>query len=74
MATSLAVKPPFSAPPVAATVSTAVLAARLPDAAALPSGRYLVRVVLDIGLDHYIGVQREMEIRREPQTLQKPLR
>lgn len=37
---------------------------QLPSVDALPSGRYLVRVVLDIGLDHYIGVQREMDIVR----------
>jgi len=38
----------------------------LPGVDALPSGRYLVRVIIDVGLDHYIGVQREMEIHREP--------
>jgi hypothetical protein len=43
-------------------VPTRLLAARLPDAAALPPGRYLVRVLLDIGVDHYLGVQREMEL------------
>ena len=41
-----------------------VLTAALPDAGQLPSGRYLVRTILDIGLDHYIGFEREMEIRR----------
>jgi hypothetical protein len=40
----------------------------LPSADVLPSGRYLVRVILDIGLDHYIGVQREMDIIRSHLT------
>jgi hypothetical protein len=42
------------------------LSAPLPSAAELPSGRYLVRAVLDVGLDHYIGVERRMEILRVP--------
>ena len=45
-------------------ISTGLFAATLPDAAALPPGRYLVRAIVDIGLDHYIGVQRELDIRR----------
>jgi hypothetical protein len=44
---------------------TRQIAAQLPDATTLPSGRYLVRVVLDIGLDRYLGAQKEMEVRRE---------
>lgn len=44
----------------------------LPDAAELPAGRYLVRAIVDIGLDHYIGVQREMEIRRVPGPVASP--
>jgi hypothetical protein len=47
-------------------VPTRVLSADLPDAHALPDGRYRAVVLLDIGLDHYLGVQRELEIRREP--------
>ncbi|HEV7505026.1 MAG TPA: hypothetical protein VGS07_08955 [Thermoanaerobaculia bacterium] len=39
-----------------------LLTADLPDSSALPPGRYLVRVVLDIGIDHYLGVQKEMEV------------
>lgn len=35
---------------------------RLPDAAHLPPGRYLVRVLLDIGLDHYLGVQKDVDL------------
>lgn len=41
------------------------IAAQLPDAATLPPGRYVVRVVLDVGLDHYLGAQKEMEVRRD---------
>jgi hypothetical protein len=46
-------------------VTTGIMSASLPDAAVLPSGTYLVRVILDIGLDHYIGKQKEMQIRRD---------
>jgi len=49
-----------------APFATGAYSAALPDATALPSGRYLIRLVLDIGLDHYIGVQRELDVRREP--------
>jgi hypothetical protein len=45
-------------------VVTGSYAVLLPDAVALPSGRYVVRLVLDIGLDHYIAVQRLLEIKR----------
>lgn len=47
-------------------VPTRVLSVELPDAGALPDGRYRAMVLLDIGLDHYLGVQRELEIRRDP--------
>jgi hypothetical protein len=36
------------------------ITADLPDLAALPPGRYRMRVILDIGLDHFIGAQREL--------------
>lgn len=49
-------------------INTIVCTSKLPDATVLPSGRYLVRAILDIGLDHYIGVQKEMEVRREVAT------
>lgn len=39
-----------------------ILTAVLPSASALPPGRYLVRALIDIGIDHYLGVQKEMEI------------
>jgi hypothetical protein len=45
------------------------LAVALPDLSALPAGRYLARVVLDLGLDHDIGVERELRI---PDDLQRP--
>lgn len=40
-------------------ISSRTLTARLP---AVPAGRYLVLVILDVGLDHYLGIQRELEI------------
>ncbi len=41
----------------------------LPDLTALPAGRYLARVVLDLGLDHDIGVEKELRL---PNDLQPP--
>jgi hypothetical protein len=68
-------KPGGSAPAASAVIPRAtiltdpapcrILTADLPAAAALPPGRYLVRVLLDIGIDHYLGVQKEMEIGRD---------
>jgi hypothetical protein len=43
---------------------TGAFSAKLPDAALLPSGRYIVRAIVDFGVDHYIGTQREMNIER----------
>jgi hypothetical protein len=45
------------------------LSVRLPDLTALPAGRYLVRVVLDLGLDHDIGVEKELRL---PDDLKPP--
>jgi hypothetical protein len=45
-------------------IATGSYAVDLPDRSMLPSGRYLVRLVLDIGLDHYIAVQREVDVAR----------
>jgi hypothetical protein len=45
---------------------TSVLRTSLPGVEHLPSGRYVVRAILDIGLDHYIGLEREIDIRRVP--------
>ena len=36
----------------------------LPSPAALPSGRYVVRAILDIGADHDIGAEREITLTR----------
>lgn len=68
--------PPDGAAPVATAVVPRVtvltdpapcrlLTADLPDASLLPPGRYLVQALLDIGLDHYVGVRREIEISRD---------
>ena len=46
-------------------VDSATLTATLPDAAHLPSGRYLVRAIFDIGLPHYIGARKEMQVSHE---------
>jgi len=59
--------PVVSATFVRTTVLTEPIATRsfvtkLPDLAALPAGRYLVRVILDLGLDHDLGAQRELVI------------
>lgn len=45
-------------------IATGSYAVDLPDRSMLPSGRYLVRLVVDIGLDHYIAVQREVDVVR----------
>jgi hypothetical protein len=46
-------------------VTTSVFRASLPPVADLPSGRYLVRVIVDIGLDHYLGIERELDLSRD---------
>ena len=40
------------------------LTSLLPSATALPSGRYVVRAILDIGADHDIGAEREVTVIR----------
>src|SRR5262249_48820232 len=45
-------------------VPTSRFAAKMPDARTLPSGRYVVRLIVEIGLDHYLGAQRELDIQR----------
>ena len=52
-------------------IRTAFFSAKLPDAARLPSGRYLVRAIIDYGVDHYIGTQREMDVERGVAVLAK---
>lgn len=45
-------------------VRRVVLNAKLPKEALLPAGDYVVRAILDIGLDHYIGAQKKLALRR----------
>jgi hypothetical protein len=45
-------------------VATGIFTATLPTPDLLPSGRYIVRAVIDIGLDHYLGVERPLELTR----------
>lgn len=45
-----------------------VLVSQLPPSDALPSGTYRVRVILDFGVDHYIGAEREISITRSMQA------
>ncbi len=47
-------------------VRTGAFSVPLPDAAVLPSGTYIVRLIIDIGLDHYIGLQRTVDVTRDP--------
>lgn len=51
-------------------VRTAAFSVPLPDRASLPSGRYTVRLILDIGLDHYIGLQRTVDLVRDTPAVQ----
>jgi hypothetical protein len=46
-------------------IRTRALYAPLPNAQSLPSGRYRMRVVMDVGLDHYVGVEKEMDLKRD---------
>ena len=46
-------------------IPTGIWTVKLPDPGELPSGPYVVRVILDIGLDHYIGVEKQVEVHRE---------
>ena len=45
-------------------VRTSAFSVPLPAAPRLPSGRYTVRLILDVGLEHYIGMQRTLDIVR----------
>jgi hypothetical protein len=45
-------------------ILTGAFSARLPDDTVLPSGRYLVRAIIDYGVDHFIGTQREVDVVR----------
>lgn len=50
-------------------IASGLFSAKLPDSTSLPSGRYLVRAIIDYGVDHYIGTQQEMDITRERPVL-----
>jgi len=52
-------------------IRTGLFSVKLPDAALLPSGRYMVRAIIDYGADHYIGTQREMNIERDAPAIGK---
>ena len=52
-------------------VRTARFSVPLPDPSDLPAGRYTVRLILDIGLDHYIGLQRVLDIVRNAADAQQ---
>jgi hypothetical protein len=45
-------------------ILTGAYSAKLPDASLLPSGRYMVRAIIDYGADHYVGTQREVDVVR----------
>jgi hypothetical protein len=44
---------------------------KLPESSSLPSGRYRVRAIIDYGVDHYIGSERELDIAR-PASKESP--
>lgn len=52
-------------------ILTGLFSVKLPDASLLPSGRYMVRAIIDYGADHYIGTQREMNIERDAPAVGK---
>lgn len=45
-------------------INTCTFSTVLPDAAKLPSGKYRVRVIMDAGLDHLMGAEKETDILR----------
>jgi hypothetical protein len=47
-------------------ILTGLFSVKRPDTTLLPSGRYMVRAIIDYGADHYIGTEREMSIERAP--------
>jgi hypothetical protein len=52
-------------------ISTSAFSARMPDVAVLPPGRYIVRAIIDYGVDHYIGTERELYVARTAATVAK---
>ncbi|MHB1458765.1 MAG: fimbrial biogenesis chaperone [Armatimonadota bacterium] len=55
---------PFSGALFLSPVDTRIFTVALPPIGKLPSGRYIVRVVLDIGIDRFLGVQKEIDVKR----------
>ena len=45
-------------------INTCAFDASLPDAQVLPSGRYKVRAIVDLDLDHLLGAEKELDIVR----------
>jgi len=45
-------------------VNTCEFSTALPDRSTLPSGRYRVRVIVDVGLDYLMGAEKELDIAR----------
>ena len=52
-------------------VNPAEYSSLLPPAEELPDGTYLIRSILDIGLDYYIGVQKQITIKRPEPVSEK---
>lgn len=53
-------------------IATGLYGGALPDRSTLPAGHYLVRLIVDVGLDHYIAVQRELDITRDGSAGRRP--
>ncbi|PKN59331.1 MAG: hypothetical protein CVU56_01315 [Deltaproteobacteria bacterium HGW-Deltaproteobacteria-14] len=47
-------------------IGSTVLHGKLPDAATVPSGRYVARGIVDAELDHYLGAEKSLEVNRAP--------
>ncbi len=54
-----------------APVNPAEYWSALPPAEELPDGTYVVRSILDFGLDHYVGAQKQITINHEQPTNEK---
>jgi len=49
-------------------INTCEFSTKLPDGSALPSGRYRVRVIVDVGLDYLMGAEKELDIARSDKS------
>lgn len=52
-------------------IASTVLHGELPDAAALPSGEYVLRGIVDVGLDHFLGAEKTVQVTRASATDRK---